>query len=88
LVSVTARLAGSHEIELSPAEEESTLLTFRAGDFLPIDGRIHTFRIADKSGFDGGKRVSQDLFGVTTPNVRNRTLAIRESPTRWMSESA
>jgi hypothetical protein len=36
----------------------------------------------------GDKRVSQDLFGVTTPNVRNRTLAIRESPTRWMSESA
>ena len=54
---MTARLAGSHEIELSPAEEESTLLIFRAGDFLPIDGRIHTFRIADKSGVDGDKRV-------------------------------
>jgi hypothetical protein len=24
------------------------LWIFRAGDFLPIDGRIHTFRIADK----------------------------------------
>ena len=29
---------------------------------------------------NGDKPVSQDLFGVTTPNVRNRTLAIRESP--------
>jgi hypothetical protein len=27
-------------------------------------------------------------IGVTTPNVKNRTLAIRGSPTRWMSESA
>jgi hypothetical protein len=25
------------------------LWIFRAGDFLPIDGRIHTFRIADNS---------------------------------------
>jgi transposase IS166 family protein len=29
-----------------------------------------------------------EAHGVTTPNVKNRTLAIRGSPTRWMSESA
>jgi hypothetical protein len=31
---------------------------------------------------------SEDIKGVTTPNVKNRALAIRGSPTRWMSESA
>ena len=51
-------LSGRSRDELSPAEEESTWLIFRAGDFLPIYGRIHTFRIADQ------------LSRIVTPTLR------------------